>query len=130
MAIHDDLSSITEAMDRFREENAQFREENARFMGRIEQKVDGLKETVDQREDYAARYRADTRNKLEGVRQDVAAVATSVKEMKPVVAALTNLRAKATGAVVVLASLGAFMGWLIATFADDVRTFVGRLFFH
>lgn len=67
-------------------------------------------------------------NDVATIKTEVAGVRSDIDEMKPEVEMVKHLKSKAAGAILVLGSLGAMIGWLLSTFSVSIKTFVIRAF--
>lgn len=94
-----------------------------RWMGRVEQKLDQLKEVADEEKDGSARYRHEMRERMESQDHSLAELdrdMTEIKKLSPIVHALRDDKLRQRGAIVVLAAIGTGVGWLISTFASQI----------
>lgn len=85
---------------------------NQRDLGILIGKVDA----INQRLDRADESRSRTYARIDTMSDDIAGLKKDVSEMKPEVALVRGLRFKAAGAVLVLGSVGALIGALLAAF--------------
>ena len=105
--------------------------DSERQLGILIGKVDQIKERLDR----SVVSRAGLHGRMDllaievhDIKAKVTAIAADMNEMKPVVALVRGLKAKAGGAVVVLGAMGAIAAWLIEHFWEPIRAALMRMF--
>lgn len=107
--------------------NADLYQQIGALSANVERLLDGERDAKDSRARVLERVEAmDSRHARFEERQS--RISERLDAMEPVVASLSEARAKASGVILVIAVIGSIVGGVFTAFADHLKTWVFRMF--
>jgi hypothetical protein len=97
-------------------------------LGRLTASVEGIRTDIAVSEEHSRDHREKVFTRLEDMSIRTGRLEHTVTKLEPTVNSLSNLKAKAAGAIIVLGAIGAVLGWIASYFATELKALVIRVF--